>query len=87
MPVWQPDTPSTGWTPEAAFAAACEYALAVSFSGADTSRMTKVAYVALMNALPPKVKRAEIVDRVTGVDRFRESFQSSREVSDDAAPF
>ncbi|MFF1635929.1 hypothetical protein [Leifsonia sp. NPDC058248] len=81
LPVWHPSLPRDGWTPADVFDGAHSYAVAVSLPS-DVRRVTKVAYAALMRELP-EVKRAENVERLSGVDRFRDTFDARAQLDTD----
>ena len=70
-PSFSPEAPRGGWTPEALFSAAVAYAESPAHRrdlGLERA-LAKCAYAALMAALP-KVKGAEIWERLNGIDHL-----------------
>lgn len=68
---WSPDAPSDGWTPAAAFDRACSFA---ARSPGHDRRRTGAAYQALLGTVPG-LKRAEVRERLAGVDHFQDHFE------------
>ncbi|MBH0098679.1 hypothetical protein I6E68_05930 [Salinibacterium sp. NSLL150] len=64
---WHPVTPPEGWTPKAVADAAVSFAQSALDVDAPYRRKITEAYRDLMRVLPD-VKRAEIVDRLHGID-------------------
>lgn len=82
-----PDEPVGGWTPATVFDAAVAYATGVPESiRLSHRRLVLAAERALYAALPSSVKRAEVVERLRGVDRHRDYFDGACD-SVEEAPF
>ena len=66
---WAPVAPRTGWTPASAFRAALDYTsdLPGGRDAAGVRRFVLSAYQALLAAIPG-LKRAEVLERLQGVD-------------------
>ena len=79
LPSWSPSTPVGGWSPISVFTAAVEYSME---EGADAAilnarRVILAAERALFLELPDS-KRAQLVERLQGVDRHRDYFGVKR---------
>ena len=79
LPSWSPPTPVGGGSPASVFAAAVEYTME---EGADAAlmnarRVILAAERALFLALSA-VKRAQLVERLQGIDRHRDYFGVKR---------
>ena len=87
LPVWAPRPPRGGWSAAAAFASSLAYVehLDALQTGASSQRLTSAVYRDLLTALPADVKRAELVERLRGVDRFAEHF-GVRDAEPEAEP-
>lgn len=89
LPAWSPVHPRGGWTPAAAFQASVDYVAALDRreGGASDRRLVLAAYRDLLTRLPDK-KRAEIVERLRGIDHVTAYFSEPvAEPEDDPAPF
>ncbi len=89
LPPWSPPTPPGGWTPEAAFTAAIDYADAVVDDVEPRySRIVGAAYRAILSS-SFSLKRAQIAERRSGVDRYAEHFDERLAPAEesDPAPF
>ena len=68
--------PLSGWSPSTVLAAAVAYADAHALDvGLSRRRTIGAAYRALLAELP-EVRRAEVVERLRGVERFRDAVKS-----------
>lgn len=63
LPVWRPERPIGGWSPQAAADAAHGYAALSAVDARDRRRLAQAAYRALVAELPG-IKRAEIEARL-----------------------
>ena len=69
LPLWRPATPADGWSPESVFAASVDYATTEAAAVLlPIRRVILIAQRALFGALPSGVKRAQVLDRLRGVD-------------------
>ncbi len=75
MPPFNPETPEGSWTPRAVFDAALAYSRdeAADLDLSDR-RIVSLAMRALYVALPSDVKRAQIAERLRGIDRYAEYY-------------
>lgn len=89
---WSPVAPRTGWSPAYAFQAALDYGadLAGGRGAVGDRRVVLAAHQALLAAVPG-LKRAELLERLQGVDpaaaHFGYAGASMSPVDDDLAPF
>lgn len=89
---WSPVAPHTGWTPASAFQAALDYGadLAGGRGAVGDRRAVLAAHQALLAAVPG-LKRAELLERLRGVDpaaaHFGYAGVAVDPVADDVAPF
>ena len=75
LPTFSVVAPATGWTPEAVLAAAVAYSDAHAVDvGLSRRRMIGAAYRALLAELPA-VRRAEVRERLRGVERYRDALR------------
>jgi hypothetical protein len=75
LPAWSPLPPPGGWTPASAFDTALDYADEHAHLGQRRS-LAKAAYWAILAAVPG-LKRAEVHERLRGVDCFRLEFNDA----------
>ena len=87
LPAWSPVHPRGGWTPAAAFRASVDYVAALDRREgvASDRRLVLVAYRDLLARLPDK-KRAQVVERLRGVDHAAAYFAEPVVEPEDALP-
>lgn len=89
---WSPVAPRTGWTPAAAFVAALDYGVDLTGGrGAVVDRRVVLAAHEALLAAVSGLKRAELLERLKGVDpaaaHFGYAGVTLDPVDDDLAPY
>ncbi|WP_159619881.1 hypothetical protein [Arthrobacter zhaoguopingii] len=83
LPDWSPQSPPSDWSPADAWAAALAYA--EDAAPRHTRSVAKSAYQCLLAAVPG-LKRAEIDERLAGINHFVTAFAHPREYLDEDPP-